>query len=127
MRCVVFLITSSTLSSLLLYLVFPEYASTHLSLSPHFVRFPLQLSVSVLSDLIRKSLAILYYDYALTVMSEIQYFWSPPSFSPSFILFVISRYFGLLGPIPVFFEYFGIFPEHVSIHTLTDGHSILIN
>ena len=47
-------------------------------------------------------------------MSEIEYFWSPPSPSWSWSLFVVCRYFGLLGPIPVFFEYFGMYPEDVS-------------
>ncbi|TFK83481.1 hypothetical protein K466DRAFT_555009 [Polyporus arcularius HHB13444] len=56
---------------------------------------------------------VLYYDYALTVTSEIQWYWSPPSFSLSSFLFAISRYFGLLGPIPVFFEYVSTdFSEH---------------
>ena len=67
----------------------------------------------------RRYAAILYYDYALTVFSEIEYFWNPPSFSPSFALFAVSRYFGLLGPIPVFFEYFGVYPEHVSLPRLS--------
>lgn len=60
------------------------------------------------------STALLYYDYALTVTSEIEWYWSPPSPSAPFILFTVSRYFGLLGPIPVFLEYFGGLPEHVS-------------
>ncbi|KAI0720948.1 hypothetical protein C8T65DRAFT_825985 [Cerioporus squamosus] len=56
---------------------------------------------------------VLYYDYALTVTSEIQWYWSPPSFSLSSFLFALSRYFGLLGPIPVFLEYFPAdFSEH---------------
>ncbi|RDX56615.1 hypothetical protein OH76DRAFT_1451700 [Lentinus brumalis] len=57
--------------------------------------------------------AVLYYDYALTVTSEIQWYWSPPSFSLSSFLFAISRYFGLLGPIPVFFD--GMVHPHVSL------------
>lgn len=61
------------------------------------------------------STAVLYYDYSLTIMSEIQWYWSPPSLSLSSILFAISRYFGLLGPFPVFFEYLMTdFSEHVS-------------
>ncbi len=52
--------------------------------------------------------AILYYDYALTVASEIEWYWSPPSFSLSSVLFALVRYYGLLGPIPVFFEYFSV-------------------
>ncbi|KAM5533265.1 hypothetical protein V8D89_013042 [Ganoderma adspersum] len=58
---------------------------------------------------------LLYYDYALTVTSEIEWYWSPPSPSAPFILFTVSRYFGLLGPIPVFLEYFGGLPEHVTV------------
>ncbi|KAI8998506.1 hypothetical protein BD414DRAFT_533349 [Trametes punicea] len=49
---------------------------------------------------------ILYYDYSVTVLSEIQYYWSPPTRSINFLLFAVNRYIGLLGPIPVFFEYF---------------------
>ncbi len=52
--------------------------------------------------------AILYYDYALTVASEIEWYWRPPSFSLSSCLFALIRYYGLLGPIPVFFEYFPV-------------------
>ncbi|TBU65673.1 hypothetical protein BD310DRAFT_836735, partial [Dichomitus squalens] len=55
---------------------------------------------------------LLYYDYALTVTSEINWYWNPPSPSVPFVLFTVSRYFGLLGPIPVFLEYFGHIPEH---------------
>ena len=60
------------------------------------------------------STGILYYDYALTVVAEIEYYWSPPSLSLSFVLFAVSRYVGLLGPIPVFFEYFEVFSQYVS-------------
>ncbi|KAI0780786.1 hypothetical protein BD413DRAFT_11766 [Trametes elegans] len=49
---------------------------------------------------------ILYYDYAITVLSEIQFCWTQPKLKPSFMLFVINRYLGLIGPIPLFLEYF---------------------
>ncbi|TBU65674.1 hypothetical protein BD310DRAFT_911818 [Dichomitus squalens] len=64
------------------------------------------------SSLTLAAFSILYYDYALTITSEIEYYWNPPSMSAPFVLFVVSRYLGLLGPLPVFFEYFGGFPEH---------------
>lgn len=60
--------------------------------------------------------AILYYDYAMTVLSEIEYYWSPPKLSTNFVLFAVNRYIGLLGPIPVFFEYFFSTTEPVSLH-----------
>ena len=60
------------------------------------------------------SAAVLYYDYALTITSEIQYYWSPPSFSLSFALYVVNRYIGLIGPIPLFLEYLFELSEHVS-------------
>ncbi|CDO72855.1 hypothetical protein BN946_scf185002.g40 [Trametes cinnabarina] len=57
------------------------------------------------------ALTALYYDYAITILSEIQYYWSPPMLSINFLLFVVNRYVGLLGPIPVFFEYFMLTSE----------------
>ncbi|KAH9945993.1 uncharacterized protein BXZ73DRAFT_95506 [Epithele typhae] len=68
-------------------------------------------AVRIDSSLTLAAFSILYYDFALTFFSEIEYFWSPPAFSPTFFLFVASRYFGVLGPLPVLFEYFGIYPE----------------
>ncbi|OSD08712.1 hypothetical protein PYCCODRAFT_1462908 [Trametes coccinea BRFM310] len=58
------------------------------------------------TSLTLSALTILYYDYAVTVLSELQYYWSPPVPSVNFLLFAVNRYIGLLGPIPVFFEYF---------------------
>ena len=63
---------------------------------------------------IDSSAAILYYDYAVTFFSEVQYYWMSASPSISFLLFVVNRYIGILGPIPVFFEYFSELSEHVS-------------
>ncbi|KAI0807435.1 hypothetical protein C8Q74DRAFT_1362937 [Fomes fomentarius] len=63
------------------------------------------------------ALALLYYDYALTISDELEYYWSPPSLSLSFALFVLNRYVGLLGSIPVFFEYTMAFAEQVAILT----------
>ncbi|EJF65988.1 hypothetical protein DICSQDRAFT_165694 [Dichomitus squalens LYAD-421 SS1] len=77
------------------------------------------------SSLTLAAFSILYYDYALTITSEIEYYWNPPSMSAPFVLFVVSRYLGLLGPLPVFFEYFGGFPEHAAI--LTSHSSLSIN
>lgn len=57
---------------------------------------------------------VLYYDYILTITSEIQFVWSSPSISPSFVLFVANGYVGILGHIPVFFEYLSDSSEHVS-------------
>ncbi|KAI0665123.1 hypothetical protein C8Q70DRAFT_1049292 [Cubamyces menziesii] len=71
------------------------------------VRFDTSLTLSAFT--------ILYYDYAMTVLSEIQYYWSPPKLSTSFVLFAVNRYIGLLGPIPVFFEYFFLTTESYSL------------
>lgn len=62
------------------------------------------------------ALALLYYDYALTINDELEYYWSPPSLSLSFALFVLNRYVGLLGSIPVFFEYTMAFAEQRCDH-----------
>ncbi|KAH9945992.1 uncharacterized protein BXZ73DRAFT_95505 [Epithele typhae] len=68
-------------------------------------------AVRIAASLTVAGLSILYYDFALTFFSEIEYFWSPPVLSPTFFLYLTTRYFGLLGPLPVFLESFGIFPE----------------
>ncbi|KAI0780737.1 hypothetical protein BD413DRAFT_463774, partial [Trametes elegans] len=52
------------------------------------------------------TVAILYYDFAITVLPEIQYCWTQPRSRTAFMLFVGMRYLGLLGSIPIFFEYF---------------------
>ncbi|KAI0831459.1 hypothetical protein BC628DRAFT_1415956 [Trametes gibbosa] len=64
------------------------------------------------SSLTLSALTILYYDYAMTFFSELEYYWIPASPSLSFLLFVVNRYIGILGPIPVFFEYFSEMSEH---------------
>ncbi|KAI0787570.1 hypothetical protein C8Q74DRAFT_616242 [Fomes fomentarius] len=58
------------------------------------------------------ALCVLYYDYILTITSEIRFVWGSPSISPSFVLFVANRYVGILGHIPVFFEYLLDSSEH---------------
>ena len=67
--------------------------------------------------------AMLYYDYALTFTREIEHFWRGARPSLASALFVLNRYFGLLGPIPVIFEYFVTLSSSVSfsvVRTLTD-------
>ena len=49
---------------------------------------------------------MLYYDYILTLPREIDHFWKGARPSIASALFVLNRYLGLLGPIPVLFEYF---------------------
>ncbi|KAI0831460.1 hypothetical protein BC628DRAFT_768095 [Trametes gibbosa] len=58
------------------------------------------------------SIAILYFDYFLTVIPEIDRFWGKARLSAASFLFVLNRYVGLLGIIPVMMEYFGHFPPH---------------
>ncbi|KAM5533266.1 hypothetical protein V8D89_013043 [Ganoderma adspersum] len=55
---------------------------------------------------------ILYYDFALTLLSEIEFFWTSANWSIISVLFVVNRYFGLIGAIPLGFEYFGTVSEH---------------
>ncbi|KAI0673083.1 hypothetical protein C8Q78DRAFT_969328, partial [Trametes maxima] len=59
---------------------------------------------------------ILYYDYVMTFFSEIEYYWSPPVPSVSFLLFTVNRYIGLFGPIPVFFEYFSALCRQLQLY-----------
>lgn len=53
------------------------------------------------------SLAILYYDYFLTLPVEIAYFWPPKHrFTWASSLFLANRYLSLFGHIPVIMESF---------------------
>lgn len=62
------------------------------------------------------SLGLLYFDYSLTVGSEINLFWGSARWSAASVLFVVNRYLGLLGIIPVMFEYFGSYSPEVRIY-----------
>ncbi|KAI0720946.1 hypothetical protein C8T65DRAFT_800688 [Cerioporus squamosus] len=59
------------------------------------------------------ALTMLYYDYSLTLSMEIEYFWKRARFSLVSVLFVVNRYLGLLGSIPVALEYFVHFKPEV--------------
>ncbi|KAI0831457.1 hypothetical protein BC628DRAFT_1415955 [Trametes gibbosa] len=54
----------------------------------------------------------LYYDYLLTFSDEVEYFWKSANLSIISVLFVVNRYLGLLGPLPLILEYFVDLPEH---------------
>ena len=69
--------------------------------------------------------AILYYDYTLTLGDEIDYFWNTAKMSLVSTLFVLNRYLGLLGPIPVIVEFFMTLPPLVSIISIAVGGSTL--
>ncbi|KAL7278595.1 hypothetical protein ACG7TL_007596 [Trametes sanguinea] len=56
------------------------------------------------------ALAILYYDFVLTIPQEIERFWSRKLSWPSF-LFFLNRYLSVIGHIPVIIEFFGVIPE----------------
>ncbi|OSD03712.1 hypothetical protein PYCCODRAFT_1434104 [Trametes coccinea BRFM310] len=60
------------------------------------------------------ALAILYYDFVLTIPQEIERFWSRKLSWPSF-LFFLNRYLSVIGHIPVIIEFFGVIPESVSV------------
>ncbi|KAI0647191.1 hypothetical protein C8Q79DRAFT_925791 [Trametes meyenii] len=51
--------------------------------------------------------AILYYDYFLTVIDEVEHFWKSATLSPVSVLFAVNRYLGLLAPVAIAVEYFG--------------------
>ncbi|KAI0807439.1 hypothetical protein C8Q74DRAFT_1227641 [Fomes fomentarius] len=55
--------------------------------------------------------AILYYDYTLTISNEIDFFWKSANVSLVSALFVIIRYYGLLGAVPLIVEYFADLSE----------------
>ncbi|KAI0636828.1 hypothetical protein C8Q77DRAFT_1154725 [Trametes polyzona] len=87
--------------------------------SPQSVASYFAYSVRWDTSLTLSAFTILYYDYAMTFLSEVEYYWIPATPSLSFFLFVVNRYIGVLGPIPVFFEYFSELSErrYVSIRT----------
>lgn len=58
-------------------------------------------------------LAILYYDYALTLSTEVERFWRRPWSLVSFG-FYLNRYLSLLGHIPVMYEFYGSMAQSVS-------------
>ncbi|KAH9945994.1 uncharacterized protein BXZ73DRAFT_72868 [Epithele typhae] len=63
------------------------------------------------------ALTILYYDFASTFSTEIEHFWKNARFSIASVLFVLNRYYGLLGSIPILVEFFATIPENASFFT----------
>ncbi|KAI0748268.1 hypothetical protein C8Q80DRAFT_1270696 [Daedaleopsis nitida] len=63
-------------------------------------------SIRLNNSLAVVALTLLYYDYSLTFSREVDHFWKRARLSWASTLFVINRYTGLLGPIPVVLEYF---------------------
>ncbi|KAG6871731.1 hypothetical protein C0993_002817, partial [Termitomyces sp. T159_Od127] len=49
---------------------------------------------------------ILYYDYALTLSTEVERFWSSESFSWGSAFFYLNRYLALFGYIPILAQNF---------------------
>ncbi|KAI0673081.1 hypothetical protein C8Q78DRAFT_1068538 [Trametes maxima] len=70
-------------------------------------------SIRLNNSLAVASIAVLYYDYCLTFSMEIERFWQSARLSLVSSLFVLNRYLGLLGPIPVLVEYFWNLPTQV--------------
>lgn len=58
--------------------------------------------------------ALLFYDYCLTLGTEIEYFWKRARVSAVSTLFVLNRYLTLLGQMPIIVEYFVLLPPLVS-------------
>lgn len=65
--------------------------------------------------------AILYYDYTLTLINEITFFWPPKNRLtwPS-LLYFITRYFAVLGHIPAFIASF-VFAHNFKVRALTSS------
>ncbi|KAI0665124.1 hypothetical protein C8Q70DRAFT_1049293 [Cubamyces menziesii] len=74
-------------------------------------------SVRLNNNLSLMALTILYYDYLLTLFSEIEHFWKSANISLVSVLFVVNRYLGILGPIPIAVEYYSDMPEHAATVT----------
>ncbi|TBU49038.1 hypothetical protein BD309DRAFT_986847 [Dichomitus squalens] len=62
------------------------------------------------------TLAILYYDYVLTLPREIEHFWKRAKFSLAASLFVLNRYLGLFGTVLVVIEYFLHLAPHLQTY-----------
>ncbi|KAI0362266.1 hypothetical protein OH77DRAFT_1515541 [Trametes cingulata] len=74
-------------------------------------------SIRLNNSLALAALMMLYYDYCLTFSAEVERFWANARLSFASVLFVLNRYLGIFGPIPVLFEYFGSYtPELQSYH-----------
>ena len=56
--------------------------------------------------------AILYFDYSLTFVTEVQRFWTRHVSMASFVFF-LNRYLTLLGHVPVMYEFYGAPSIHV--------------
>ncbi|KAH9945991.1 uncharacterized protein BXZ73DRAFT_95504 [Epithele typhae] len=67
-------------------------------------------SMMLNNNLAAAAFAVLWFDYTLTFEREVEHFWKTAKFNAVAVLFVINRYIGLLGPIPVLFEYFVALP-----------------
>ncbi|KAJ3785816.1 hypothetical protein GGU10DRAFT_434288 [Lentinula aff. detonsa] len=67
----------------------------------------LTTSVSIIS------FTLLYYDYFLTLGEEVNLFWSYRSLTWVTIMFYVTRYFSILGSIPVMFGHFWL--GHVAV------------
>ena len=65
--------------------------------------------------------ALLFYDYCLTLGTEIEYFWKRARVSAVSTLFVLNRYLTLLGQIPIIVEYFVLLPPLVGKFVFMGG------
>ena len=53
------------------------------------------------------------------MITEIEHFWRTANVSLVSILFVLNRYYGLIGTLPLIFEYLVNISEHVSDSTFS--------
>lgn len=72
-------------------------------------------------------IAILYYDYTLTISNEIDFFWRSANVSLVSALYVIIRYYGLLGAVPLIVEYFADLSEQVMLITLSQNSILTVS
>ncbi|KAJ3996672.1 hypothetical protein F5050DRAFT_1807559 [Lentinula boryana] len=76
--------------------------------------FPLKASLSAFVPLTVVGFpALLYYDYFLTLGEEVNLFWSYRSLTWATIIFYVTRYFSILGSIPVMVGHFWL--GHVAV------------
>lgn len=63
--------------------------------------------------------ALLGYDYALTFSMEVERFWSSHQISTTTTLYFVNRYVGLIGYLPILYQFLGTPGEDVRYSTST--------
>ncbi|KAF9485255.1 hypothetical protein BDN70DRAFT_871667 [Pholiota conissans] len=71
------------------------------------------------------SFALLYYDYLLTLPTEVSRFWNSRRLTWASSLFYGNRYISLIGHVPVMFQYFWTSPDLKTCKALSSFHQYL--